>query len=685
MSHTAVALARFIAPRPTSASDAALLRTFIASRTDDAFAELVRRHGPMVLAVCHRVLTDEHDAEDAFQAVFIVLARKAGAIRGSNIAAWLHGVAARTAKGVRVMRERRQKHERASRVRPSTEIPAPADHALANVIDEELASLPESHREAIILCELRGLSRKRAATELGIPEGTLSSRLAGAKRKLAERLSARGVAPALALGTLLAPVTVSARLLQTTAAAVRGAAGSAASATAATVVKAMLFDQLRSAALAAAVCLTVVCGGLAVTHSSDSPPEVKAPAPAPRFVEDAAGLVTKLGSGDFAEREAAHKSLRGIGLKAEPALRAGARSEDPEVRTRCATLLIAIRKDALDALVKSFDTAKDTEPDHPIWARFKTIAGRDRAARVLFAELISDPHRRQLLDDVARDPDRAGTLYSGEIKAYCVHVQKLWQKQLDRVNNSKAPEPQERPWADELVILYLGTYPRSAGAVPDNLENQLFRTWDAALAGPAGPAARRVFTAWFALRDNELVVEGGLNKIGRDRVAEALPLLRKLIVDEKAEPDRRSQAALLIGMLGTKDDLSLLRRVAESKEANKPRERWSVILKGREELNFLWHGVKFGEKVSQEQWAEAWKKADVREGDRSIADCAWAAAVKLAGGKPAELGFLHPHILDGGKPDTDWFYSPRIHGFPDAKSRSAAHKKASEWLDERKQ
>ncbi|AMV23872.1 ECF RNA polymerase sigma factor SigE [Gemmata sp. SH-PL17] len=682
MSRSAVALARSIVPRIVPAPDAALLKTFIASRTDDAFAELVRRYGPMVLAVCNRVLADEHDAEDAFQAVFIVLARKAGTIRGTNLAAWLHGVATRTAKGVRVTRKRRRKYERATRERPPTE--APADHELAGVIDEELANLSEAYREAIVLCELRGLSRKRAAVELGIPEGTLSSRLAGAKRKLAERLSARGLAPSIVVGTLLAPHAVSAQLLQATAVAVRGAAGSAASATAATVVKAMLFDQLRPAVLAAAVCLVIVCGGLAFTHSSDAPPDESAHVPVARLVADPGDLVKMLGSDDFAAREAAHKRLRAVGLKAEPALRTGLKSEDPEIRTRCAELLTAIRKDALDALVKDFDPAKDTEPDHPIWARFKTIAGADRAARALFAELIADPHRRQLLDAADRDPAGAGKLYAAEVKAYYVYVQKLWQKQLDRVNNSKMPTPQERPWADELVVLYLGTYSQSARAVPDNLENQLFRKWDAALTGPAGPAVRRVFTAWFALRDHELVIEGGLNAIGRDRVAEALPLLRKLVADEKADPDRRAQAILTIGMIGTRDDLSLLRRVAEAPAANKPHTKWSVILKGREELDFLWHGVKFGEKVSQEQWAEAWRKADVREGDRSLADCAWAAAVKLAGGKPAELGFLHPHILDGGKPDPDWFYSPRIHGFPDAKARAVAHKKAREWLDEKK-
>ena len=111
MSRSAAALARLAAPAPAVATpDAHLLRSFLAAREGDAFAELVRRHGPMVLATCRRVLSDAHDAEDAFQAVFLVLARKAGTIRGTNLAGWLYGVALRTARGVRVTRDRRRKH-----------------------------------------------------------------------------------------------------------------------------------------------------------------------------------------------------------------------------------------------------------------------------------------------------------------------------------------------------------------------------------------------------------------------------------------------------------------------------------------------------------------------------------------------------------------------------------------------
>ena len=224
MSRFAVALVRLAAAPVAPASDAHLLRTFVAAQGEDAFAELVRRHGPMVLAVCRRARSDAHDAEDAFQAVFLVLARKAGTVRGTNVAAWLYGVAVRTARGVRVMRDRRRKHERASGGFQPPDTARMADHDTAAVIDEELAKLPDCYRDAVVLCELRGVSRKQAAAELGVPEGTLSSRLAAAKRKLAGRLAARGLAGA-ALVAALVPAVVSAALLESTALAVRGAAG----------------------------------------------------------------------------------------------------------------------------------------------------------------------------------------------------------------------------------------------------------------------------------------------------------------------------------------------------------------------------------------------------------------------------------------------------------------------------
>ncbi len=185
--------------------DDELLGRFLAGHRDEAaeaaFAARVDRHGPMVLGVCRRVLGDRHEAEDAFQATFLVLARKAGAIaRREQLANWLHGVASRTALDARARSDRRRAREqRAFAMSAAEAVPDDsAEHGeLRAALDEELARLPASYRGAVVLCELDGLSRQAAARRLGIPEGTLSSRLARAKGLLRHRLTRRGLAPSI--------------------------------------------------------------------------------------------------------------------------------------------------------------------------------------------------------------------------------------------------------------------------------------------------------------------------------------------------------------------------------------------------------------------------------------------------------------------------------------------------------
>jgi RNA polymerase sigma factor (sigma-70 family) len=200
-----VATARRSAGPVDSAPDAELLRAFVRTRDEDAFTELVRRLGPMVLAVCRRVSGNHHLAEDSFQAAFLVLARRASDVRPELVRGWLYGVAVRSAREARTVSARRLARE--------TPVPAvpdradePADQPDADalrILDEEIANLPEHLRAALLLCELEGVSRKRASQRLGIPEGTLSSRLAKARKLLAERLRKRGVcAPAAGLGVL---------------------------------------------------------------------------------------------------------------------------------------------------------------------------------------------------------------------------------------------------------------------------------------------------------------------------------------------------------------------------------------------------------------------------------------------------------------------------------------------------
>jgi membrane fusion protein, heavy metal efflux system len=183
--------------------DEELLGRFVARRdaaAEAAFATLVKRYGPMVLGVCRRVLGNRDEAEDAFQATFLVLARKAGSIaRPDQLANWLFGVACRIALDARTSARRRKARERRLQVASLTQIAPAGDEQpvldeLRAVLDEELARLPEHYRGAVVLCELQGLTRSAAARRLGIPEGTLSSRIARAKGLLRGRLARRGLA-----------------------------------------------------------------------------------------------------------------------------------------------------------------------------------------------------------------------------------------------------------------------------------------------------------------------------------------------------------------------------------------------------------------------------------------------------------------------------------------------------------
>lgn len=177
-------------------ADADLLARFARHRDQAAFAVLVRRHGPVVLAVCRRITNHPQDAEDAFQAVFLVLARNAAALRRPDLLGnWLYGVAVRVAQKARRSAARRRAREVQAVNVPEPAVPtAELAEDVGPILHEELARLPAWYRQAVVLCDLRGVSRAEAAKQLGIPEGTLSSRLAGGRKRLADRLARRGVA-----------------------------------------------------------------------------------------------------------------------------------------------------------------------------------------------------------------------------------------------------------------------------------------------------------------------------------------------------------------------------------------------------------------------------------------------------------------------------------------------------------
>ncbi len=246
----------------TPEGDGELLGRFVERRDERALAALVERHGPMVWGVCRRLLS-HHDAEDAFQVAFIVLARKAGTVKPREMVGnWLYGVARQAALQARTARCKE------IQVAQMPDVEAPQDR-LADVrpiLDEELSRLPDHYRAVIVLSDLEGRTRKDVAVQLGCPEGTVASRLVRARSMLAKRLTQRGVAlsgGALLLSQSAGSAAVPASLLSSTikAASLCGQAAVSLKVAALTeeVVKAMMMSKLKSA-VAVMVVLAAMVG-----------------------------------------------------------------------------------------------------------------------------------------------------------------------------------------------------------------------------------------------------------------------------------------------------------------------------------------------------------------------------------------------------------------------------------------
>jgi RNA polymerase sigma factor (sigma-70 family) len=275
-------------------TDGALLGAFIQGRDEAAFEALVRRHGAMVLGVCRRVLRNHADAEDAFQATFLILARKAASIRApSAVSNWLYGVAHTTAvKALAMIRKRRTRELEAGTL-PRAQACEEVWHAVQALLDAELAALPDQQRIPIVLCALEGKTIQEAARQLGWPHGTVASRLARGRARLARRLAKHGlVVSAATLAATLAHGVAAAQvppaLVQCTVqsaglfAAGQAAAGLVSVRVAALtqgVIQAMFLSQLKSC-LAGVVVLAVLSAGAGSLCTSISPGAAFASPPA---------------------------------------------------------------------------------------------------------------------------------------------------------------------------------------------------------------------------------------------------------------------------------------------------------------------------------------------------------------------------------------------------------------------
>jgi RNA polymerase sigma factor (sigma-70 family) len=348
-------------------TDGQLLTDYISRRDEAALAALVHRHGPMVWGVCRRVLHDYHDAEDAFQATFLVLVRRAASVASRELLAnWLYGVAHQTALKARATVAKRKERER-----QVTEMPEPAVaesdlwRDLQPLLDDELSRLPDKYRSVFVLCELEGKTRKEAARQLGCPEGTVGGWLARARVMLAKRLTKRGgalsggvfaavlsqKAGAGVPSSLVSSTIKAANLLAAGQAATTGAISVKVAALTEGVLKSMLLTKLKVAAavvLVAAVTLAVAGGSLSqptlvAQEPASQPPFVAAAEKQPAQQKKLEVILVK---GDIITKDSVIARSK---LEIEAGLKKLAESKDEKAE-----------KEALDAIEKQVKALRVT-------------------------------------------------------------------------------------------------------------------------------------------------------------------------------------------------------------------------------------------------------------------------------------------------------------------------------------
>jgi RNA polymerase sigma factor (sigma-70 family) len=381
-------------------SDGQLLECFLARRDPDSFAALVRRHGPLVWGTCRRILSRVEDAEDAFQATFLVLARRAGSIaKHESVGSWLHGVAHRVAVRAKGTEARRRAVERQRPVAPPPDVLQEVVwRDLRRMFDEELLRLPARCRAPFVLCYLEGKTNEEAACLLGCPKGTVLSRLAHARELLRTRLARRGLvlsagllatmlplntAPA-AVPTALAAITARVAAVVAAGAAPDGIVSAPVAALTEGVLKAMFLTKLKNTATFLLALAVVGTGAGMLRHAlqagetadqvarpaAERPGTDKRPGPAAQDPARIERLIKQLGSPKPAERQAAEEALTALGRPALKALRKAAEgSDDAEVRRGAARAIQAIEEklvgDARKALLGTWQMSEthDAAPD----------------------------------------------------------------------------------------------------------------------------------------------------------------------------------------------------------------------------------------------------------------------------------------------------------------------------------
>ncbi|HKB04775.1 MAG TPA: sigma-70 family RNA polymerase sigma factor [Gemmataceae bacterium] len=438
-------------PAPPTGTDADLVRAFAARRDPAAFEHIVRRHGPMVLGVCRRVLRESTDADDAFQATFVVLVRKARSLRQpERLAGWLHQVAHRTARKLRAARAARHGREGELFDVPAGESPAEfVWRELRPIFDEELNRLPDKLRLPAVLCFLEGHSKGEAARALGWPEGTLSGRLHRAREKLRRRFAARGLtlsagALAVALFDGVGAAAVPAPLLSSTIslAAAGGTGVPVAMALADGVVQAMFVTKVKAVAVAVLLAGMIGAGTGVVLVPGSGPGELVAGQPKkdpPSKVPAPEGLETKQVNLQTTEIERGREKLVIANLQVKNATQS-MQNETAKLRT-----LLQSRLDNLRTAAERETVAEQRQKLHVVIgeteAELKSLAVRsieDRVRALLEEELKALKDRREF----ERQMVRKGFMTQEQIRKTELEIARV-ELQLTKKDAPKAPDPRQ--------------------------------------------------------------------------------------------------------------------------------------------------------------------------------------------------------------------------------------------------
>jgi hypothetical protein len=368
---------------------------------------------------------------------------------------------------------------------------------------------------------------------------------------------------------------------------------------------------------------------------------------------EARELVRQLGDPNFAKREAAEKALANLGARAAASVRAGMKDTDAEVVKRC--------KDAWPRLWQAEAARPDAERlagyDHPLWARFRKVAGDDAGSRKLFAEVAADLRRFEKLEAVDADPTKAADAYAAELKERVEALNRGWRE-------AEAARPPNRlglirptsgyPTQPEFAaLLFLGTFPSTAavtfGGTGDRHDSQS-HSMVFALGQANPPAMRRLFTAWLETRSDQGVIQLGLSQAVRVPFEEVLPAARRHADRAELESGTRALALLVLGRLGGAEDLPVLKRAFADAR--------------------VWHTNKWSSGTGSE------RPIEVQVGDTALGVALW-----IYGQRAADFGFPVAQMLKN-HPDT--LGQSALLGFFDNDTRQATHKKAVAWLDEHK-